>query len=135
MRGQRMVTDLFDLGYGDVQEREVVFDAFGTWELDTLSVHGRSVGHLAHMLSGNPNRLLGVEGAGSFFVNAEHTLRVMNTPDFPPAVKPYLPSTWEMRLKCSEGVMMYSGLTSVRLQIFCQTTRARATMLKVAKSC
>lgn len=78
-----VVKELFDLTYDDVKEYDVIVDAFGAWTEETLPQHQTSLRHLADFLSGKPNRLLVVGGAGSLYVNAEHTLRVMDTPDFP----------------------------------------------------
>ena len=80
--------DLFDLNYDDIKANDVVIDAFGAWTPETLDLHQTSLKYLADMLSGKPNRLLVVGGAGSLYVNPEHTIRVMDTPDFPDSVKP-----------------------------------------------
>ncbi len=83
-----LVKDLFKLEYDDLKNNEVIIDAFGTWAPDTLELHQTSLKYLADMLSGKSNRLIVVGGAGSLYVNAEHTLRVMDTPDFPDMFKP-----------------------------------------------
>ncbi|HXL01574.1 MAG TPA: NAD(P)-dependent oxidoreductase [Candidatus Atribacteria bacterium] len=83
-----IVKDLFDLTLPDVKDCEVVIDAFGTWTPDTLFQHSTSLKHLCDILSGKPNRLLVVGGAGSLYVNPEHTIRLMDTEDFPDAFKP-----------------------------------------------
>lgn len=83
-----LVKDLFNLTYDDVKDNEVIIDAFGAWTPETLEQHQTSLKHLADMLGGKPNRLLVVGGAGSLYVNAEHTIRVMDTPDFPDMFKP-----------------------------------------------
>jgi len=80
--------DLFSLTYDDIKENDVIIDAFGAWTEDTLPLHQTSLKHLADILSGKSNRLLVVGGAGSLYVNPEHTLRVMDMPDFPDMFKP-----------------------------------------------
>lgn len=80
--------DLFELTYEDIEDNDVIVDAFGEWTEDALSLHQTSLKHLADILSGKPNRLLVVGGAGSLYVDPEHTVRVMDTPDFPDAFKP-----------------------------------------------
>lgn len=40
------------------------------------------------MLSDKPNRLIVVGGAGSLYVDPQHTTRLMDTPDFPDSYKP-----------------------------------------------
>ena len=66
----------------------MVVDAFGAWTEDTLPQHSTSLKHLCDILSGTDTRLLVVGGAGSLYVNPEHTAQVMDGPDFPDAFKP-----------------------------------------------
>lgn len=80
--------DLFDLTAADLKGFDVVIDAFGAWTEDTLPLHSTSLKHLCDMLSGTDTRLLVVGGAGSLYVNAEHTAQVMDGPDFPDSFKP-----------------------------------------------
>ncbi len=80
--------DLFALTYDDLRANDVVIDAFAVWKPEDLPQHQTSLKHLADILAGKPNRLLVVGGAGSLFVNPEHTLRLADTPDFPDAFKP-----------------------------------------------
>lgn len=80
--------DLFDLTAADVKCFDVVVDAFGAWTEDVLPQHSTSLKHLCDILSGTNIRLLVVGGAGSLYVNPEHTVQVMDTPDFPDMFKP-----------------------------------------------
>ena len=49
---------------------------------------GTSLAHLCDILSGTDTRLLVVGGAGSLYVNPEHTICVADGPDFPDMFKP-----------------------------------------------
>lgn len=80
--------DLFDLTKSDLTGFDVVIDAFGAWTEETLPLHSKSLKHLCDILSDTDTRLLVVGGAGSLYVNKEHTLQVMDTPDFPEMFKP-----------------------------------------------
>ena len=80
--------DLFGLTAADLAGFDVVIDAFGAWTEDTLPQHSTSLKHLCDILSGTDTRLLVVGGAGSLYVNPEHTAQVMDGPDFPDAFKP-----------------------------------------------
>lgn len=80
--------DLFDLTAADVKDFDVVIDAFGAWTEDTLPQHSTSLKHLCDILSGTDIRLLVVGGAGSLYVNPEHTMCVADGPDFPDIFKP-----------------------------------------------
>ncbi len=80
--------DLFELTALDLKDFDVVIDAFGAWTEDTLPLHITSLDHLCNILSGTDTRLLVVGGAGSLYVNPEHTLQVMDGPDFPDIFKP-----------------------------------------------
>lgn len=80
--------DLFDLTTEDLKGYDAVVDAFGAWTEDTLDQHSTSLKHLCDILSGTDTRLLIVGGAGSLYVNPEHTAQVSDGPDFPDAFKP-----------------------------------------------
>ncbi len=80
--------DLFDLTADDLKGFDVVIDAFGAWTEETLPIHSTSLKHLCDILSGTETRLLIVGGAGSLYVNPEHTVCVADGPDFPDAFKP-----------------------------------------------
>lgn len=80
--------DLFDLSAADLAGFDVVVDAFGAWTPETLPQHSSSLKHLCDLLSGKETRLLVVGGAGSLYVNQEHTAQVMDGADFPDMFKP-----------------------------------------------
>lgn len=80
--------DLFDITSEDLKEFDVVVDAFGAWTEDVLPLHSTSLKVLCDALSGTNTRLLVVGGAGSLYVNPEHTAVVSDGPDFPPQFLP-----------------------------------------------
>lgn len=75
--------DLFDLTAEDLKDFDVVIDAFGAWTEETLPQHSTSLAHLCDALSGSGTRLLVVGGAGSLYVDKEHTAVLSDGPDFP----------------------------------------------------
>jgi len=83
-----IVKDLFDLNSADLAGFDAVVDAFGAWTPETLPQHSTSLAHLCDVLSGTDTRLLVVGGAGSLYVNAEHTACVSDGADFPEVFKP-----------------------------------------------
>ncbi|SCB82941.1 NAD(P)-dependent oxidoreductase [Gilliamella intestini] len=83
-----LIKDLFELTYTDLKAYDVIIDAFGTWALESLPLHQTSLKHLTDILSGKANRLLVVGGAGSLYVNPQHSIRLVDTPDFPDEFKP-----------------------------------------------
>lgn len=80
--------NLFDLTSADLNGFDVVIDAFGAWTEDALPQHSTSLKHLCDILSGTETRLLIVGGAGSLYVNPEHTVCVSDGSDFPDMFKP-----------------------------------------------
>lgn len=80
--------DLFDLTAADLEGFDAVIDAFGAWTPETLPQHSTSLKHLCDLVSGKETRLLVVGGAGSLYVNPEHTMQVMDGADFPEMFKP-----------------------------------------------
>lgn len=83
-----IIKDLFDLKKSDLDSFDTVVDAFGTWSPESLPQHSTSLKKLCDLLSGTNKRLIVVGGAGSLYVNPEHTLQLMDTPDFPDMFKP-----------------------------------------------
>jgi len=80
--------DLFDLTTADLEDFDVVIDAFGAWTPETLPQHSTSLKHLCDLVSGTKTRLLVVGGAGSLYVDAAHTAQVMDGAGFPEMFKP-----------------------------------------------
>ena len=83
-----LTKDLMDLTAADLSGFDVVVDAFGAWTPETLDQHSTTLKHLCDILSGTDTRLLVVGGAGSLYVNPEHTAQVSDGPGFPDAFKP-----------------------------------------------
>ena len=80
--------DVLDITADDLKGFDAVVDAFGAWTEDTLPLHSTSLKVLCDALSGTDTRLLVVGGAGSLYVNPEHTICVADGPDFPDMFKP-----------------------------------------------
>lgn len=80
--------DLFDLTDDDLKGFDVVIDAFGAWTEKTVLQIPKAAEHLCNVLGNTDTRLLIVGGAGSLYVNSEHTSTVADGPDFPDAFKP-----------------------------------------------
>ena len=85
---QSISRDVLDITAEDLRGFDVVVDAFGAWTEDTLPLHSSSLKVLCDALSGTDIRLLVVGGAGSLYVNTEHTACVADGPDFPDMFKP-----------------------------------------------
>ena len=73
-----LVKDALELTAADLGGFDAVVDAAG----------GNVAVHLADCVAGTPTRLVVVGGAGSLFVNPEHTVTVDQGPDFPEDWKP-----------------------------------------------
>lgn len=83
-----VVRDIMNLTAEDLGGFDAVVDAFGAWTPETLSQHSTTLEHLCDVLSGSETRLLVVGGAGSLYVNPEHTVTVSEGPNFPEMFKP-----------------------------------------------
>lgn len=85
---QSISRDVLDITAEDLKGFDVVVDAFGAWTEGELPLHSSSLKTLCDALSGTETRLLVVGGAGSLYVNPEHTACVADGPDFPDMFKP-----------------------------------------------
>ena len=83
-----IIKDALELKAEDLKGFDVVIDAFGAWTPETLHLHSETLKVLCDALSGSETRLLVVGGAGSLYVNPEHTMQLFQTPDFPEMFKP-----------------------------------------------
>lgn len=83
-----LIKDLFELTREDLKPFDVIVDAFGAWTADALGGIPAAVRHLCGLIEGTDKRLIVVGGAGSLYVNPEHTVCVADGPDFPDAFKP-----------------------------------------------
>ena len=75
--------DIMDLSKEDLLGFDAVVDGFGAWKDEDQPMHIKTSQHLCDILSGSDTRLLIVGGAGSLYVNAEHTAQVKDAPNFP----------------------------------------------------
>lgn len=83
-----LVKDALELTASDLAGFDAVVDAVGGWTPETIPAITNAAIHLADCVAGTPTRLIMVGGAGSLFVNPEHTATVDSDPDFPDAWKP-----------------------------------------------
>ena len=86
--GKSLAKDALALETGDLASFDVVVDAVGGWTPETVGAIPAVAKHLMEILSGTATRLLVVGGAGSLFVNKEHTATVADGPEFPADWKP-----------------------------------------------
>ena len=80
--------DALDLTAQDLAGFDAVIDAVGGWMPETIPAVTEAAVYLADTLAGTDTRLIVVGGAGSLFVNPEHTVTVDMGPDFPEDWKP-----------------------------------------------
>ena len=102
-----LIKDVFDLTAEDLSGFDVVIDAFGAWTPDTVGGIPKAIKHLCDILSETNVRLIIVGGAGSLYVDPEHTLCVADGADFPDSFKP-------LAAAHGEGLALLRGRTDVK---------------------
>ena len=80
--------DAMEITANDLTGFDVVINAYGGGTPEALAMHTPLLMHLCDILSGSDTRLLIVGGAGSLYVNPEHTMQLYQTPNFPEDYKP-----------------------------------------------
>jgi len=80
--------DIMDLTKEDLAGFDAVVDGFGAWKDEDQPMHTKTSQHLCDVLSGTDTRLLIVGGAGSLYVNPEHTVQFKDGADFPEIFMP-----------------------------------------------
>lgn len=94
--------DIMELTAADLAGFDAVVDGFGAWTPETLDGHVKTSQHLCDILASTDTRLLIVGGAGSLYVNAEHTLQVKDGADFPEIFLPLANAQGEELAKLRE---------------------------------
>ncbi|MFC9712400.1 NAD(P)-dependent oxidoreductase [Paenibacillus sp. NPDC056933] len=85
-----IIKDVFEINKEDLAGLDVIVDAVGAWTPETVHIVPDAANHLANLLKGADTRLLVVGGAGSLFVNPEHTKTVSDVTTFPEEAMPVL---------------------------------------------
>lgn len=80
--------DIFDLTAEDLKGFDAVVDAAGAWTFESLHTIAQTASYLSNLLRGSDTRLVVVGGAGSLYVNKEHTSTLELQPNFPDSYKP-----------------------------------------------
>lgn len=78
-----LIKDLFDLTKADLADVDAVIDAVSAWTPATFAVHTTGISHLASLLAGTATRYLKVGGAGTLYINVEHTQMLKDRADYP----------------------------------------------------
>lgn len=86
--GKALVKDAMELTSEDLAGFDAVVDAAGAWTPETVSAITDVAMHLCDELSGTETRLLVVGGAGSLYVDPEHTKTVVDVTPFPEEAMP-----------------------------------------------
>lgn len=79
--------DLMDLNKEDLLGFDAVVNAVSALTEDTFYIHTDGISHLAQLLEGTDTKLLMVGGAGTLYINKEHSLQLIDNPDFPEELK------------------------------------------------
>ena len=75
--------DILGLTKDDLAGFDAVMDGFGAYTPETLPLHTKTSQHLADLVAGTNTRLYIVGGAGSLYVDPEHRVQLLDTPEFP----------------------------------------------------
>ncbi|MFD1417825.1 NAD(P)-dependent oxidoreductase [Companilactobacillus keshanensis] len=78
-----LIKDLMDLTAADLSGLDAVIDAVSAWTPETFAVHTTGLSHLAQILSNTNTRYLKVGGAGTLYINADHTKMLKDRADYP----------------------------------------------------
>lgn len=82
-----LIRNVYDITEDDLKKFDVVVDALGFFG-DNVKEYVPSMQHLIDVLKNLDTRLLVVGGAGSLYVDPDHTQQLYQQADFPEAVKP-----------------------------------------------
>ncbi|MFD1671271.1 NAD(P)-dependent oxidoreductase [Agrilactobacillus yilanensis] len=77
-----------DLTAADIAGYDVIIDAISAWTPDTFPIHTDTAMHIAHLIKGTTTRYIKIGGAGTMYINDEHTKMLRDWSDYPEANLP-----------------------------------------------
>ncbi|WP_421016489.1 NAD(P)-dependent oxidoreductase [Furfurilactobacillus cerevisiae] len=80
---QILIKDIMDLTAKDFDGADAIIDAVSAWTPETFAVHTTGLSHIATLLNGTKTRYLKVGGAGTLFINSEHTKMIKDRDNYP----------------------------------------------------
>ena len=83
-----IIKDVFDLTKEDLKDFDVIANAYGSWAPETADTICDASMALVDLLKGTNQRLVIVGGAGSLYIDPEHTKTVVDVTPFPPEAMP-----------------------------------------------
>ncbi len=81
---------IIDLTKEDVAGFDAIISTFSAVTPEDYPLFTETAQHLADLVSGTDTRIVIVGGAGSLYVDKEHTTRIVDNPDFPEMFKPFV---------------------------------------------
>ncbi len=78
--------DIFSLNSENLEGFDYIIDAFGEW--GDLNLHKKHIEHLCKILHNNRAKLVIVGGAGSLYMDKNHSTMLIDMPNFPNKYKP-----------------------------------------------
>lgn len=69
----------------DIADYDVIIDAISAWTPETFPIHNATATNIAHLLAGTNKHYIKIGGAGTMFINPEHTQYLRDWEDFPKA--------------------------------------------------
>ncbi|MFC6323623.1 NAD(P)-dependent oxidoreductase [Companilactobacillus baiquanensis] len=78
-----LIKDIMDLTTDDLKEVDAIVDAISAWTPETFYVHTDGISHIMNILKGTNIRYLKVGGAGTLFINSEHTKMLKDRTNYP----------------------------------------------------
>lgn len=85
---EAIITDILDITAEQISGFDALIDAFGAYAEDQLPLHDASAQHLADLSTATGVHFYVVGGAGSLFVDPEHTTQLLDTDAFPAEFRP-----------------------------------------------
>lgn len=83
-----LIKSSVDLTKEDIAGYDIIVDAISAWTPATFPIHTNTAIHIAHLIKGTKIRYIKIGGAGTMYINSEHTKMLRDWSDYPKAILP-----------------------------------------------
>lgn len=83
-----LIKSSVDLTGDDIAGYDAIVDAISAWTPATFPIHTDTAVHIANLIKGTHTRYIKIGGAGTIYINPEHTKMLRDWPDYPKANLP-----------------------------------------------
>lgn len=82
------IKDVLAITKEDLTNVDAIIDAISAWTPETFPVHSKVISHIAPMINGTDTQYIKIGGAGTIYINQDHTQKLKDWNEYPTELQP-----------------------------------------------